>query len=130
MRDNVINEQTRNVVRTALGGYLSAELSPWAGDAFGATAPQQLEAIIGSPNGLAVGNMLVQHADRLGGIRRVVKAVVWRVKPMGLDWFQKHGPCMNMLFELSEASVQASGGKRPGSPGIDSRPGKKVAPQI
>ncbi|KAH6639025.1 hypothetical protein C7974DRAFT_387722 [Boeremia exigua] len=81
---DIINSQTIRLMQMALQRYEVPEgqerlkrIPKWPGLELGIETPGAL-AMLGSPNGLAVGYFLAQHKTQLGGNKHVHKVTIWK----------------------------------------------------
>lgn len=77
-RHNIINEYTRNLcIKFAAGedGFAIHHIPVWPGKDFSAGS-DELAALVGSPNGVGVAYLLLQHRQQMGR-KKIAKARVW-----------------------------------------------------
>ncbi|KAL5376080.1 hypothetical protein PMIN02_011895 [Paraphaeosphaeria minitans] len=99
----ITNEETASIIARALG---SKDLGPWPGTSFNWRS-KDFKALLGSPNGMGFGYLLVQHKYQLG------KMFIKQVQVFHGDTWH-HLP--NMVFTLEEQSGTEPPPKPSGSP--------------
>ncbi|KAF2450009.1 hypothetical protein P171DRAFT_469888 [Karstenula rhodostoma CBS 690.94] len=99
----ITNEETASIISRALGGQ---QLRSWPGTSFNWRS-KEFKALLGSPNGMGFGYLLVQHKSQLG------KMFIKQVQVFHGDTWH-HLP--NMVFTLEEQSAVEPPPKSSGSP--------------
>ncbi|KAL1600767.1 hypothetical protein SLS60_007155 [Paraconiothyrium brasiliense] len=99
----ITNDKTASIIAKALGG---GELGPWPGKSFNWRS-KEFKALLGSPNGMGFGYLLVQHKSQLGNLFikdvQIFHGDTWHKLP-------------NMLFTLEVQNGQDPPPKSSGLP--------------
>lgn len=123
LASNVVNEDTRNAVRDAVGGYLQTNLSDWPGIEFtNDNDHTKFAAVLGTPVVSPLGRLVAQRKNTMGDDRKIVSARLWKQFPNDIPWIKEHGPSLYMLFKLSD---QASVAEQPASGGRSTTLGQR-----
>ncbi|KAK5126561.1 hypothetical protein LTR85_009495 [Meristemomyces frigidus] len=96
---NVINDDTMTCIQNFAPANDIDNLPQWPGLTFDTTSVAGM-TLLGSPNGAGIGWFLLQHKDKLGSNRHVIKITVWEsATPEERDML---GPIPCMLFGISD----------------------------
>ncbi|KAH7552921.1 hypothetical protein BM1_07894 [Bipolaris maydis] len=72
----VVNEETGRLIEMAMEKNDHDEVPPWPGVRFN-SGTEEYRALLGSPNGIAVGYLLAQHKREMGGNKYVSQIIVF-----------------------------------------------------
>ncbi|CAG5159510.1 uncharacterized protein ALTATR162_LOCUS5616 [Alternaria atra] len=80
---SIVNKETQAIILRALDGQ---PLAPWPGTEFVAGEASEYWALLGSPNGVAVGYILGQHKPQFGHNRYVSSIHIFQGSPANPVW--------------------------------------------